>query len=448
MDELQAYNYDDNEVLVVPGASLMVHFEPARNKTVMGTYVAHGQNSTIVFWGENNALPEEREYLIGNNSMAPQIIRTKRDLILGGGLMAYTEHYELKQGKAIRVIDEVPIEAQFQDWIAANEEAYGDIDQLADDLLKHGNYYAECGINGDGSPAYIKPQPARHVRAQKQEPDGRIPRYWLYGAWSKVASQQRLQEVKGLMGVDAYTPGVPQAKFLMHGADKLLGGPYYYDPHYAGSTNWLKVANAIPVFHLSNLENGFNIRYLIKVPEDYFLRSLSEQKRKDTENLGVHLKQAKDNFKKRLNEFLAGVKNAGRGLIVTKHIYKHLQREWPELEIVPLEVDLKDEAMLKLYEASNNASTSAHGIPPVLAGLATGAKMTSGSEVRNLFNFWQTSAAPMPRKILLKPYRWAWRTMGMPKEVKLGFRNIELQTTDKSPSGITETPPEDNTSTE
>jgi hypothetical protein len=435
MDDMQAYNFDD-ETLIVPGASLLVHFEPKRTKTVTGVYSARGKQNTIVFWGDNNALPEEREYLIGNNSMAPQIIRTKRDLILGGGLMAYQERYEVQQGSMVRILDEVPMPTEYEDWLYENDERYGDMELLADDLLKHGNFFAECGVDADGRPAFIKPHSARHVRAQKQEKNGIIPQYWLYGSWSKVADQQRLQEVKGLIGIEAYRPGEEQQKFLLHGADKLLGGPYYYDPHYAGSTNWLKVANAIPIFHLSNLENGFNIRYLIKVPEDYFLRSLSEQKRKDTENLGTHLKQAKDSFKKRLNEFLAGVKNAGRGLIVTKHIYKHLQREWPELEIVPLQVDLKDEAMLKLYEASNNASTSAHGIPPVLAGLSTGAKMTSGSEVRNLFNFWQISAAPMPRRILLKPYQWAWKGLGMPRDVKLGFRNIELTTTDKNPTGM------------
>lgn len=98
--------------------------------------------------------------------------------------------------------------------------------------------------------------------------------------------------------------------------------------------------------------------------------------------------------------------------------------------------------MLKLFESSNTANTSAHGIPPSLAGIATGAKLTSGSEIRNLYNFFQLSAAPMPRQILLKPLRLAWREMGMPGDIKLGFRNIILETTDKNPTGITEPMPD------
>lgn len=436
MDDL--IKYEDDTIMLIPSAGLLVDFSDARTKTVMGRYNAHGQQVSIVFWGENNSLPEEREYIIGNNSIVPQILRTKRDLIIGGGMMAYRERFEEKQGKVQRIIDEEPMPAQFEEWVEENEEEFGGIEEMCNDLLKHGNFFVEAGIRGDDQPAFLRPHSARCVRAQRQGQDGRIPTYWVYGAWGKVASQQRLDEVKNLQRIPAYRRKQPMAKAMFHGADKLLGGPYYYDPHYAGSDLWIRVANAIPQFHLSNLENGFNIRYLIKVPEDYFIRSLSEEKRNDTDKVRAHVLEAKQNFKSKLNSFLAGTKNAGRGLIVTKHIYKHIQKEWPELEIVPLEVDLKDEAMLKLFESSNQASTSSHGIPPILAGLATGAKMTSGSEVRNMYNFWQVSAAPTPRKILLQPYRWAWRQMGLPASLKLGFRNTELVTTDKTPSGISE----------
>lgn len=433
MDEI----YDDDEVMIVPGASLLVHFEPERNKTVMGTYHAGEAQHRIVFWGSNNSLPEEREYIIGNNNIVPQIIRTKRDLIIGGGMMAYRERYEEKDGKRIRIIDEEPIPAAFEDFVEEQEMMHGGIQEMCNDLLKHGNFFVECGLRGDDKPAYIKPHCARYVRAQKQNNRGQIPNYFVYGEWGKVASQQRLDEVKKMDRILAFDPSRENqpAKFMMHGADKLMGGPYYYDPHYAGSSIWIKVANAIPQFHLKNLENGFNIRYLIKVPEDYFARSLNQEDRKNNEKVRNHVRAAKVKFKNRLNEFLAGVDNAGRGLIITKHFYKSIQKEWPELEIKPLEVDLKDEAMLKLFESSNQASTSAHGIPPVLAGLSTGAKMTSGSEVRNLYNFWQISAAPVPRKILLMPYKWAWRQMGLDNTLKLGFRNTELTTTDKNPTG-------------
>lgn len=430
--------YEDDEVMIAKGGSIVVTFEQKREKTIMGQFHAGQDKGTqVVFWGETNSLPEEREALVGGNNIVPQIIRTKRDIILGGGLMTYRERYEGNE----RIIEEVPMDDKFADFIEENEDVYGGLEEMCNDLLLHGNYYVEMISNARQEITNLKPHRARYVRAQKQNSKGIIPYYWLHGAWGAVNSTQKLDEVKNLKKIPAYNRQNIKPSMIYHGADKLFGGPYYYDPHYAGSTTWIKVANTIPTFHLGNLENGFNIRYLIKVPEDYFLRSLSEDKRKDSENIRTHLTQAKNQFKSKLNEFLAGAKNAGRGLIVTKHFYKHLQKEWPELEIIPLEVDLKDEAMLKLYDSSNQANTSAHGIPPVLAGLATGAKMTSGSEIRNLYNFWQISATTMPRKQLLKPYQIAWRSMKLPKDIKLGFRNMELTTTDKNPTGRQESIP-------
>lgn len=415
----------------------LVMFEPKRQKVVMGQYHAGGTEETdIVFWGEHNSLPEYREGLLSENNIVPQIIRTKRDIIMGGGLMAYTE--EIVDGK--RKVNEVEMPPEFADWVEEQEATWGGQEDMCNDLLKHGQYYVQCIRNGEDKIVTLKPQPARCIRAQRMDKTGRIPNYWLYGGWSKVSDPQRLTEIKDLTRITAYDPSAkkPQANFMIQGADRLMGGPYYYDPHYAGSETWIKVANLIPRFHEANLQNGYNIRYVIKIPEDYFMRSLSEEKRKDATKVRAHIKTAKEQFKTRLNRFLAGVDNAGRGLILTKHFYKHLQKEWPEIEIIPLEVDLKDEAMLKLFESSNQASTSAHGIPPVLAGLATGAKMTSGSEIKNLYNFWQISATPRPRKILLRPYRLAWLSWGLPRNVKLGYRNIEMTTTDKNPTGLSE----------
>lgn len=431
--------YHDDEVMELGGNAVVV-FESKRNKVSTGIYKAgNGAKSNIVFWGDKNDLPEYREALLSENNIVPQIIRTKRDIILGGGLMTHTVDYV----DGVRVIHEVPMPTEFEDFIENQESQYGGIEDMCNDLLKHGQYYVEMTTRGDDKIVTLKPHAARCVRAQKQNKHGLIPKFWVGGQWSKVTSQQELDEVKDLMSIPAYNrmADKTQAKFMIQGADRLMGGPYYYDPHYSGSETWIRVANLIPKFHESNLKNGFNIRYVIKVPEDFFLRSLSDAKRKDTEKLTAHVTAAKQQFKKRMNSFLSGVDNAGRGIIITKHIYKNIQKEWPELEIIPLTVDLKDEAMLKLYESSNQANTSSHGIPPVLAGLATGAKMTSGSEIRNLYNFWQISATPRPRKILLEPFKIAFKSMGFDSNIKLGFRNIEMTTTDKNPTGISEPKP-------
>lgn len=438
--DIQEIKHADDELMVIEGGQVIVHFSGTndRNKLVMGTYKGGGDNSKVVFWGPTNSLPDEREQLISNNNIVPPLLATKRNIILGGGLMGYKEIFEDRK----RIIEEVELPSKWIDFSGANEIDDEYLPCQANNLLKHGNIFTEFTRKGNEEIAAIKAHECRHTRAQQQDKNGIIPNYFLYGQWGKITDEQKIDEKVKLTKVPAYDRTKKQAKFMMQCADKLLGGPYYYMPHYEGSMIWIKLANCIPEFHLSNLQNGFNIRYVIKVPEDYFLKSLSDEKRKDETKIKKHLKEAKVKFKNKLNKFLAGAKNAGRGLIITKHFYKHLQKEWPELDIIPLQVDLKDEAMLKLFESSNTAMTSSHGTPPALAGIATGAKMTSGSEIRNLYNFFQLTATPIPRRIISKPLRYLWLELGLPPEIKLGFRNIEMTTTDKNPTGTTEPIPQ------
>ncbi|MEM9836167.1 MAG: hypothetical protein AAF828_06680 [Bacteroidota bacterium] len=442
----------DYEMEILEGGDLLVEYKDRaaeRNAMIVGKYPStggRGAGKGIVFWGKRNDLPDQRELLISQNSVVPQIIATKRNIIVGGGLMVYSEEYINNK----RIITEHEMPAVFEDFIQLQEELYGGLEELANDLLKHGQYFVEYGLTNEGKPAYLKPHAARCVRAEHQNDRGEIPRWWLNGQWSRYNDPQKLAEVKNLQDIANYNPLKKQSSFLMRGADKLLGGPYYYHPHYEGSCTWIETANRIPMWHLSNIDNGFAPRFIIKVPQDYYLNTLSVSKQQDKPNLANHLKQAKKNFKERMNAFLSGANNAGRSIILTTHQYKNIQREFPGVEIIPLEFDLKDDSMLALYDASNTASTSAHGTPPVLAGIATGATLSSGSEVRNLYNFYQIAAAPSPRRILKRPYWRAWRDMGLKKQFpsyRLGFRNIQLETTDKTPSGRSTVMPEANPET-
>ena len=53
-------------------------------------------------WGTNNLLPQQREALVLDNNIVPELMGTKRDITVGGGLMYYTERFE--NGK--RIIEE------------------------------------------------------------------------------------------------------------------------------------------------------------------------------------------------------------------------------------------------------------------------------------------------------------------------------------------------------
>ncbi|MEL6607056.1 MAG: hypothetical protein AAFP88_02275, partial [Bacteroidota bacterium] len=104
--------YDDDDIMLLDGGGLL-YFEPKRQKVIHSTYHAGGgTEKEIVFWGDDNSLPEYREALLCENNIVPQIIRAKRDIILGGGLMTYKEHFE----KGKRIVEEVKMDADFSDW--------------------------------------------------------------------------------------------------------------------------------------------------------------------------------------------------------------------------------------------------------------------------------------------------------------------------------------------
>lgn len=425
---------DELELVVQNGIGAMIHFSGVneqRSKTVHGSYQVGDDQSRVVFWGANNNDPDERELLISNNSIVTQLLATKRNIILGDGLMAYKD--VIKDG--IRQREEVDMPIAWSDFLEQFEVEDEYLPIQAKNLVVHANKYTEFGKNKGGSWQTFKSHECRVTRAQVQNKKGFIPYFHISNNWGKLNSQQRLEQAaKKIQRIPNYRKGENQNKFMTHGADKMLGGPYYFIPTWEGARNWIKLANCIPEFHLANMKNGFNIRFVIYVPEDYYFRSLNDQKRKDTKNLHKHLKKAKDKFKNRINTFLAGLENAGRALIVTKHMYKQLQKEMPEVRIEPLNYDMKDEAMLALFKSSNTAMTSATGTPPALASIATDAKMTSGSEIRNLYNFYQLSQAPYYRNVILKDLKIAL-SLYPQQGIKLGFRNIEMTTTDKNPNG-------------
>jgi hypothetical protein len=433
----------DHETFIVKDQALIV-FDKTAQRTIQatGAITVGDASENVIFWGERNTLPDERELLIQSNNIVPQLIATKRNLILGQGLMAYREEFENGEKKIVRV--QMPDE--IAEWLEENEIEEKYLPTAVKNLLIHGNIFTEFEpLRGGGHK--IKIIESRYVRAQKQNEQGIIPRYHIYGDWSLLTNGAKIQETERKpTTIAAYSKERFEAgrKCLMQCADTLLGGPYYYAPHWEGATTWIKVANCIPEFHHNNLRNGYTIRYLIKVPQDYFVQSMSESMRRkkdtDIQEFAKHEQLLRQNFVDRANKFFSGTENAGRAWITSTFKERFGNNtSTSEITIEPIDVNLQDEAMLKLFESSNSANTSSHGTPPALAGIATGAKMTSGSEIRNLYNFYQLAVAPMPRKLILKPINTVLKPLLKQNNIKIGFIDVKLATTDTHRSGTVET---------
>lgn len=274
------------------------------------------------------------------------------------------------------------------------------------------------------------------MRAENQDSRGRINGYWWCGKWHKLRDKNTVA-----MRIPAYDRMAvkKQPKFVLHTGDDLLFDDYYYLPTWWGAKTWVQLANLIPEFHQANIANGYTIRYHIEIPKDYFVDYTSQaQTPNQKEEAKKQEAQAKQEFKDRLDSFLGGHKNAGKAVYTSYELNRALGKEFPGIKIKTLDVDLKDEALLKLYDAAIKALTAAQGIHPTLANVETAGKLSSGSEMRNAYLVYQKTKTPVMRRILLEAVYLVHRENGWDPAIRWDFRDVELTTLDESKSGTKE----------
>lgn len=426
----RAWYLSEGEAVVTVGAAIPFNNNDVQSGAVVTVSGEGKQSARIRQWGKKDTMPQLREGLVNESNIVPALIQTKRDMILGAGLMAFRE--EFTDGE--RQIVEVPMPDVIKTWM----EQSNYLDQLAAaarELILHANVFTEFISDRGGKVHHITTQRCVEIRAEEKTPQNRILNYWWSAGWG-VTQKEDYQ--KAIRAIPAYDPDKKQKKFMLHTFDDTCRTDnYYYCPAWWGGWQWIDLANSIPQFHRSNIQHGYAIRYHIEIPTDYFadneINNLTAENIQD--KLDVQAAKKKE-FIDKLNEFLAGAKNAGR-TVVTEYLTE-MGKEFAGIKITPLSADLKDEALIKLFEASNQANISAQAIHPVLAAIETQGKLSSGNEIRNAATMYLAIKAPGPRRILLKPLELVGKINGWPKDIKVGFRDIQLTTLDESKTGITE----------
>lgn len=400
----------------------------------------------VAYWGRKNNLPAERELLVSDNGIASKLLETKRNYLLGNGKMFYKEIYV--DGK--RTIEECEPPAKMKEWMELNEiDDY--LSHAASELILQNQITPEFVENAGGEIVSINLIEANYIRAEKQKFDTkahktRIQNWLICGDWKNVAKNNKIIKVPNL---DRYTQQTTRknrpTKYIIQYADKFLGGPYYWMPTYWASRVWIKLANCIPVFHLNNLNNGYTIRFHIQYPKDFFVNKLAmtqattdELKKKVIANAAAKKQQ----FFKKVNEVLRGIKNAGTTIMTSYDVTKSLGKEYAGIKITPISVDLKDKALLELFDKSNEAATSSMGILPSLSGIATVGKLSSGSDIRNAHAFYLLTKVYEQRRLLYAAINRAckqngWLT-GEHENCKWGSRDLVMTTLDDNKEGVSD----------
>ncbi len=401
----------------------------------------------IMYWGADNDLPQQRETLVSDNNVVPSLLERKRNILIGQDIMPYRLRYETDpSGKTRKVMEEVEMPPQVQAWL--DGEGWGNgsnfseyLAAAAGEWVKHSLVVPEYIRTRDRKMiSSLEVKECKYMRAGKKNDAGRVETWYWSGHWITQSSQNNKLEAKKTVALPVYSGEEnPQMKFIRPVGDYLLNDGYYPIPVWWGGWEWIELANQIPQFHKNNIENGYNIRWHIQIPQDYFL-DYEKYHSAATESEKAEILKDQESkqqaFMDDVNEFLAGLANVGRTLFTIYELDKSLGKEFPGIKITPLNYDMKDEALLKLFERSNTANTSAQGIHPSLAGIETAGKLSSGTEIRNAFLMWLIINTPLPRKMILSPLNLVKRLNGWPAEIHYTIRDYELTSLATDPAGM------------
>ncbi|GAB2954821.1 hypothetical protein GCM10027048_20460 [Hymenobacter coalescens] len=403
------------DVYVLRGARAVVEFTaPKSGQDVINGADELKQGGLVIApWGKNNLKPQEMLKLYYANHLKPQLLVTARDFLLGARVGVFEPQIRDDKRVLVPVID-TEMEA-FYEFIDGDTL----LRSSAFNLEFAANYFSVVELENKTNVAGADSFDCTDVRAlvtTKRYPE----KYGLHPDWSNF----KAKDVKILPAYDRTNPG-RFGQFIYHGRDWTPGQKYYDLPPHWGGEQWLQVSNKVPKFHISGLENGYDVRWHIKIPKDYFLQFGDAKKQQEAE----------DALLEEMESYLAGAENAGKAF-VSKYTVDERGNAKGGFIIEPIDSKANNEAYEKVNQQANIAHVSAHGIDPSLAGIDTGAKLGgSGSEKRISYQLHLAQRTPNKRKILLEQLNVMKKIQGLNPSRVYGFEDMDITTLAETPKG-------------
>jgi hypothetical protein len=405
-------------VVEYTGKSDRMSNESAKAEDIKTEWVPCYKSSGNSYWDEIIQVTEK-------NGISPSILETRRQFIIGGGIVL--NKTVVSEGKKrIEILDKAKY-PEIKAFLEDNDYTQVKSNQC-DDLIQFGSYFEQNRTIGRGKS--VKTNEAYHVDATTARSGiinpktGFVDSLFLCDDWKKPKYDPQNTKDNNVERLDAFHRKAlyPQkGKAIYHGKGYSAGYPYYPKPKWHGLLDWMKLSNKIPIWHLSGIENGYHIKYHIKIPLSYFDRFPADKR--ETE---------KTRMREQMNEWLAGAENVGKAFVSYKIANGTAADEW---EIVPIEAMLHDEAFTTLYNETQLTITSGHGMHPAMAGIQIPNKLSNASEMRIAYYVYMSLKTSDIRSQLLAPLYLYKKVNGWAEEVEFGFENIEVTKLDENPTG-------------
>lgn len=383
-------------------------------------------------WGIDNDYPQR--ILDANNSEGTSsgAKKFKIDAHYGGGLYFYKK--VKSNGKIIEepLLFDEDIPSEIQDFYFDN-----DFENFQQSIISDFEWWSFFHVQYIPNKAKNKIVKVNWRRTKDVRPalrsilSGKIESFYLSGKWPNPQDG----EIAVLPSFDHTNPFSKPNAVYRHQVISV-DRDYFPTPYWQSNAKWLSVASNIPLWINSNIDNSINIKYHVKIPQEYFTSLYPRDPYNSDKEHQKAMADAEEALKNKIDEMLAGAKNASK-VFYSKVAIDEEGKPIPGWEIIELKNEIKDSAWLNAYGTAAAGIATAEGVPPSLQGLilSNGLGTGSASDVREQFNFYLQLKTVIPRQTTLEPFNNFLRRFNKWGNIYLGYKNIVLQTVDENKSG-------------
>ncbi|WP_254562152.1 hypothetical protein [Dyadobacter diqingensis] len=380
-----------------------------------------------VKWGANDNEAMQLLQLVWNSPTKPRLMDQAKEFILGADVKLMSVDIN-EEGKEIRKLVKDTVLSK---WFRRKQVFSKYLELAALSLAFAEIAFVRFSIQDNGEVLLETIQPNK-VRFQKPEKGKQLERV-LINPYFGTTRAIRKADTVSVPIFDIENPtAYPESVMVLKKSQ--IGSDFYTQGLWWGTKTWTKVDNLTPEYHLSGLINGYNLKLLIEIDESYFLM---EGEDPNDEAIMKLVNDRKDKFMSKMDDYLSGVKNADKALVLIGNLMGDAGKERKLIKVTPIENKMTDDAYMNLIKQAGVKQAQGHGILPSLAGIAEGDKLGgSGSELMHSVMFQVRYMTPSYRRLLKQGLDQALEAMGYDlDEVSFQFTDIEMTTLDQNPTG-------------
>lgn len=397
------------------------------------------------FWGDDNNFPGMIQQLLANDAEMKALIDFSVRAAYGKGLVCLNEVDSDPEGKPIY---EAIRDPAITSWYKSPQTRRYCLESFID-LFTFYNVFPEMIPSRDRSTInYIGVNEAMHSRWAKMGSDGKLTTLIVNKNWP-AAKLEDTSQTTIIRAIDPYDYDIVNTvrndknlkKFIFPLNYPTIGQTYYQVAHWDGLrvSGWLEIAAQIPAFKKALLKNQMTIKYLVRIPTNYWPAVYKDW---DKWNEKTQDEKKKEKMKE-INASLTDVKNAGKSILNEVGYDPVTKEKLPGWEIIVIDDKTKAGAFLEDSQEASAHKMRALGLDPTLVGtLITGKGMGagSGSDKQLAWNIY-LAMIDSYRQIVLDPLHFKAAFDGVTTKYPgftLKFRDSIMETVNGHNQNVTE----------